>query len=341
MIENSKPPVSNTGASNTKGVVGLIDWFSVTFPYQGLEGAKMVIEDVFKMKLADFVDSPKGLNGYQSQKRSGNIVLLFDGKPEMGVHVMLSGQGCRLYESLGLRGWRELSQYCVSYGAHSSRIDAALDDYKGFFTLDMIEEKIEKRELRTLFKKARPDKEIDLATDAGVDNGKTMYLGSKASDLRIRIYDKGKKEGVSYKWVRTEIELHDERATVFLNMLADKDESELGLLIAGVLRQYVNFVDPSDSDSNKARWPVCGWWAEFLGEVEKVRLTVSKSVKTIKDKMAWASVQWSKTMALVDVYLDEKGLDAYDWFGELMAAGRKKFKTGDYAVLQAAGIKIQ
>lgn len=338
--EGTKPPDSNTGAENTKvGIEALIDWCSFTLPFDGLEGVELV-KQVLMIPSEDFVEMSKGGNGYKSQVRCGDIAIFFDGKPDMGIHVCMTGQGCRQYEARFGNRWKELFKSIFEPGGHFARLDTALDDYRGRFTVKDIAEKVRRREVRTYFRgKPQIIESHDLQSEPGKNDGESVYFGSGQSELRIRFYNKAVEQGVNYPWVRTETQCRNERADMMAKMIMCGGDDELGKIVSGVLRHYVNFIEPCE-DTNKARWAVSFWWDEFLGCVERVRLTVQKAVKTIKETMDWIKRQVSKSLAKADVYLDSEGMDAYDWIGELFAEGRSRFKSADYAQLQAAGVSM-
>ena len=346
-----KPPSNSMGAENTRvGIEALIDWFEFSVPLPGPEGLKLV-KELLKIPDADWLEMPKGALGYKSGLRSGDISLLYDGKSNMGIHVTMRGQGCRQYEALHGNRWGELINSVFIMNGGFSRLDAAIDDYRGHYTLQMIIDKINKREVRTLFGRKKEDGsrrpfrmmiEPDFCSAQGVNDGMTVYGGSAQSDVMIRFYDKAVQQGVKFPWVRTEIQCRDKRADKLAMEIVggDIEGKGLGKVAAGVLRTYVNFVEPSETDSNIARWAVSSWWSEFLGCVEKVRLTIKAVVKTIKDTMDWARHQWSKSAAVIDLFLDSKKLDVYDFFAELISDGRVRLKSSDYAKLQAAGVSM-
>ena len=81
-----------------------IDWLEFTIFQLSYED---VIERILQLKMEDFSDLSKGKFGYNAQTKwgNGNLFILFnqvDDEPcinHMGVHVILSGTGCRAYES--------------------------------------------------------------------------------------------------------------------------------------------------------------------------------------------------------------------------------------------------
>ena len=86
------PQSTDRGVLNTKhGVEALIDWFAFTIPTVNLS----TIFDLLRIPEGNFVQMPKGGLGYKGKLSSGHINIYFDGRPEMGTHIQMTGQGCR------------------------------------------------------------------------------------------------------------------------------------------------------------------------------------------------------------------------------------------------------
>ena len=73
-------------------------------------------------------------------------------------------------------------------------------------------------------------------------------------------------------WVRFEMQLRNERADCFLNSLVAGND--LGQLFAGVINNYLRFIVPSATDSNKSRLQTAQYWFDFLGTFERVSLFI-------------------------------------------------------------------
>lgn len=57
--------------------------------------------------------------------------------------------------------------------------------------------------------------------------------------------------------------------------------------------------------------------------------------------MNWAFDQWSKSAAMIGLYLKQKkNSDVYDFLSELLQHGMERLKPADYAMLEAAGVQI-
>jgi phage replication initiation protein len=132
----------------------------------------------------------------------------------------------------------------------------------------------------------------------GSSSGQTWYFGSRQSNTMARFYDKAAEQGLDTPWLRVELELKNHHASQAMEWISRG--MDLGELAAGYLRSYLNFVEKSDSDTNKARWEVAAWWEDWLGEVEKLRfVAVERTIKTIEQAKAWVKKQVGPTIATI------------------------------------------
>ena len=214
-----------------------IDWLEFTIFQLSYED---VIERILQLKMEDFADLSKGKFGYNAQTKwgNGNLFVLFnqvDDEPcinHMGVHVILSGTGCRAYESR--KSLYTLLNVLVALEdqAKLSRIDLAIDDFKD----DLIKfSRIRRAALKSEFT-SRWNKWDELnsrSTGDGKLLGQTMYFGSQTSDIFCRIYDKAleqkrkakdKDKEIPEKWTRLEIVYRKERAKMLALHMIDKQK---------------------------------------------------------------------------------------------------------------------
>lgn len=118
----------------------LFDW--IEFTIQNLKEDEVIMQ-VLKLNPAEFTELPKGRYGYKKQKSFGNISVLYDGMDDMGVHVILSGKGCRQYEAF--HQLLELLDNIMFHDGKCTRIDLAIDDVSGkIIPFDKIIEAIKK-----------------------------------------------------------------------------------------------------------------------------------------------------------------------------------------------------
>ena len=204
----------------------------------------------------------KGFYGYQDRLYFGNISIHYNGREDMGVCCEMSGQGCRNFEDLStLPGkWDDLFQWIRVNDLHVTRYDVAYDDHTGVLDIGKVKDDVEQQNYISRFRSWKVTN-----SNKGLD----VQIGSFKSDILVRIYDKAAERGYDdgRHWVRVEMQLRDDRAGAFLDL-----SEPLGEAFAGVLLNYLRFVSPSETDSNKRRWPTATYWDDLLGDVAKIRL---------------------------------------------------------------------
>lgn len=286
--EKAQPPHTKRGAVNTyrDGMKALFDWVSVTF--KTLEIDDLI--SVLGLKKDDFTDLEKGGLGYRRRMVDGNISIFYDGTSDMGIHLQMTGQGCREYEGKkDFKGWDVLFACLYDLEGKFTRVDVAIDEFAGYFKIETLARKAKRGEVASRFRTATSYEKISLKN--GEDLGRTLNFGSRSSRVMVRMYDKKKeqlgkgKEVKEKHWNRFELEIKQESANKFVKeyLLGEKS---IGDLASGLLRHYIRFLKP-DNDSNKSRWKTWMAWEKFLGGVEAVRVAIEAKVKTIDEKINW------------------------------------------------------
>lgn len=331
-IFSEAPPSCNTGAQNTErdGLTSCVDWLGVTF--KNVQDVQIIC-DLLGIEISNFKESKVGGMGYMKSTRFGGIAIYFEGRKDMGIHVEMSGQGCRHFEKYSSSDWITFFRVIVLLEINVTRLDLAVDDYKGYFTLKQVREKIRRKCVKSRFKDAIEMKKTRLAT--GESRGETVYFGSGKSMIQIRFYDKllereeaGKivDEHITF-WQRTEIQMRDERAMSAILILINEVEN-LGQFICGTLKNYLNFL-VEDKDKNKARWKVCKWWDKFLGDVDKISLTIKQPDNTIERSHDWMTHQVETSMAMLYEAFEED----MTLFADLIQSGKRRLEDKHYDII--------
>ncbi|NOU81536.1 hypothetical protein GC101_21985 [Paenibacillus sp. LMG 31459] len=297
----------------------LIDWLNFTLktqPYVDDEGRTSrrditldAMYEVLGIPESEWKDMPTGLHGYRDRKCCGSIWLLYNGAGNMGMHVQMSGQGCREYEEYWSAGhdWDVLFSKLEPYEPNYSRLDLACDDirYNGdkpYFKVPDLIRRVRRGLCRSKWRDLENKEKLKIMD--GTSQGTTGYFGSAKSMIRWRPYEKDKErlgegfeleEGIT-SWVRGELQLRDDRAQSAIDWVLKGMSA--GELYFGILSQYINFVDKTE-DSHKERWPVSPFWEAYLQDALKLRLTPKAPDKTIPRKKAWLESQVEATLAEV------------------------------------------
>lgn len=312
-----KPPYSNTGVQNTDQFSkrALIDWVSGTFQY--LDTIDDVVESM-GLEMCQFVQGNGGKFGYRSHYMFGHIFIYYEGNENMGIHVEMSGQGCREFELLSSVSWEDFISSVLQYGK-LSRLDVAVDEFEGILSLPTIKRAIRDGRVVSRFKKTRTITECTLKN--GNELGNTIYFGRPSSALQVRFYDKyaervanGKEieEGVTH-WVRVELQMRNAHANNFaLVMIYDSDNTPLGAQICGVLKEYIRIASRKDG-SNRSRWPIAKYWTDFLDGCSSLKISPVAPDRTIERIHSWLEHQAKKSIATLFSAYDDTVDFVSDW----------------------------
>ena len=272
--------------------VFLIDWLTVTF-----HGCQVdEVQSILGLTNVDFTSSSSFINGYPMDTSFSNIHIRWGAddprfyrdsydkngnfhsaaskaRPDMGICLDMSGQGCRSFEEFSEFSWFELLERIFRYGGKFSvtRLDLAYDDHSGLLNIWQMKRDIEDRNYISKSKKSliiwSDDQEKDI-------QGLTLQIGSKSSPVLIRIYDKAAERGYGKErhWIRVELQLRDDRAHEALKLLFQRES--VGIVASGIIRNYCCFVTPT-SDTNRSRWPIAEYWQRVLEGMEKLRVWVA------------------------------------------------------------------
>ena len=337
---NVLPPVTNRGVENTSQtrLTSLVDWLQVTL--FDVTDKEQVVQ-ILSMKDAQFTNSDSGKYGYAKSYRSKHIAIYYGGMENMGIHLEMSGQGCREYELLTTyeNPFPQLLQLLFLANCKITRLDLAVDDKgeKTYFSLDTLRRCVKDKTITSRFRKVRDITETHIKT--GKRTGDTLYFGSIQSDLQVRFYDKKSErknntgEEIEGEWVRTELQLRNDRAMMAAEFLASG--WDVGRLVKGVLTNYIVFRrrPKGSKETNASRLPVAVFWEKFLEDVEKVQLTKERPAESIARKAKWIDQTVSASLALVAAAkLPEEDIDTR-YIGTMIQEGMSRLDEGKIKTL--------
>jgi len=142
-----------------------------------------------------------------------------------------------------------------------TRIDFAVDDLHGRLTRERVLAALDEG---TLLMRWQDTGEL-VKRRRGALTGWTLYLGKRAGQSQARIYDKALEQGLAgVDWMRFELEAKG----AFAHRLASEYFTKGADAVKAQIVKRIKFVEPMATDTNKARWPLAPWWAEFIGEIE-------------------------------------------------------------------------
>lgn len=228
-----------------------------------------------------------------------------DSRKDMGVHIYLTGTGCRDLEDLGI-SYDDFFNKIISMNGHFTRIDLSFDDFTGkYFPLKKINNCIKANEVICKFRSSIQFTKDDLIS---VDNiGHTIWFGSRSSNVQFVFYDKLKErkcndveiiDEIKY-WNRFEMRFKNDYAfEIVYNFLNLKDFNSY---IFALINNYISFRITNNNDSNRRRWQYQKWWNDFLCTSDKVRFQTRPIEYDITKKNNWLmkSVSYSSFCVLL------------------------------------------
>ena len=268
----------------------IIDWLQFTLLRDdGLE----IVFRILRLNPADFERLDKGGLGYRDQLINNNVRIYYNGNIGMGINTSISGKGCRYMESQGISLWSLVFRLAQSAKINITRLDLALDT--SVKLIDRIRKSIDTK------KYISKSRSISYICKSGKDSTRTetIYLGSRSSDLMIRIYDKAVEQGLDdVVWERWEIVLKKDKIKEAIPLL----KKDISHTFRNIL--YTYFKNKKKIESNKSRSLVEKWYIKFLGTVEKISLYSEPGQKTIEDKWQWVEKQVAPTLSLLALAFD-------------------------------------
>lgn len=226
---------------------------------------------------------------YRGALRFAHITVYYNGTPQMGMCVEMTGQGCQEYcSSLKDPGAIIRLFHCLGTSDSVARLDIAFDDHDGPLDLDLILQKADASEIRTRCQTIRSFK-----SHTG-NKASTLYIGSEKSEYMARIYNKAAETNTDGHWIRAEETLRKNLANIFIrNFLNSVDpttpmDDQLECFAqqgAQLFLGRIAFIDKDDS--NISRCSVCEWWTGFLETATPLKITTNSRNTDDSRTNAW------------------------------------------------------
>ena len=304
MNENSyKPPITNRGVVTTldSNIKMCIDWCQATiFGYD--KSIFDLFDEFFGISSFGIVFENKALYGYDRTYSWKDIKVFCSSRDDMGIHILLSGKGCRDIEDLGIN-FVDLFSIIRKYNGHFTRLDVAIDNFSDdYFTMDRVKYSIKNNLVVSRFKNSIEF--IKTKLDDNINMGYTIWFGSRSSNIQVVFYDKLKErecqnivvnDNIKF-WTRCEIRFRNDYASEVVVNLIEKD---FNIYILSLLNNYIKFIDCNYNDSNRCRIPAVEWWNSFLKDIPKIKLYNSNYVRSITRTREWCINSTSRSNAMV------------------------------------------
>jgi len=234
-MSNSKHLQSGIMSTKQMEVSANIDWISATYPdIKFRDNNSAVLPDDYHNGFS----LVKPVNGYQTAVRynSGAMEMWHTNYPDMGIHVIYSGQAIRnACETFNCEQY-EILDYLM-LGAKIVRLDMALDVENVDIDIQNIHTEFKKGNVKT---RAKTSDYMERATSGNEKGAATCYIGSTHKRKKLlRVYDKGEQLGLDTLLTRFELETHGTIANNAAKELMVKPDI-LGSKISGMVKGYAD-----------------------------------------------------------------------------------------------------
>ncbi|HDR4471096.1 TPA: replication initiation factor domain-containing protein [Bacillus thuringiensis] len=323
-----------------------VDWLEFTFVYgeefESICSFLGLDSTVFSKEIDGFHKS----YGYLSRYSFEEIHILMHGADNRS-RIIMSGSGCRWFETLSSVGWYGLFDRIAFADEHGfswikvDRLDIAIDDFVGYFSVKKLKSKIKRRECLSRWKTSFVVETFDL--EQGRLQGSTIYFGSASSKLRWVVYDKLEEQKKKNKdsdsiqglefWTRHELRLKKERADRAVKQLVVNDFS-IEEMYFGIINNYISFRVVDKEDSNRNRWNIAPFWRQYIGQASKLRLAEALPVANVERTFKWLSHSVSKKLYLLSEIFSQDDDTKKEFASYLENKGKQKITKGDLDLIE-------
>lgn len=198
-------------------------------------------------------------------------------RDDMGIHAMYSGRVINKYLAASVTP-RAILAHHAKFGDVCKRIDLAIDIRESDLSIVRLFNQLKDGTAQTRAKT------FNLITGS---TGDTLYVGSRTSDLFLRVYDKGAQLETGENWKRVELEVKGTRAIIVAREFASRDDNGVYKMTKSLIAGMAQFDDDT--------------WRDLVGDLT---LRLGKSQDNLPDTAGWILGQVAPAMAR---YMNETG----------------------------------
>ena len=242
----------------------LFDWLSFTSKKDSVDDLVQLLGlDPFNCTFKTI----KGQNFYEYGMQFCEIKFFYGGNNGTTM-CQLSGQGCRDFETFSShKSFYDLLSVLISDPDNYTitRLDIAYDDHDGVLDIWKLKSECDKQNFVTKFS------DIHIVYGC-INKDIDVQFGSMKSEIFFRCYDKAKERHCDddIHWIRFELQLRNSRALEAARQYLLTAGQGIGDVFFGIVNNYIRFVKPSKTDTNKSRWLLAQWWRKFLDHTRKI-----------------------------------------------------------------------
>ena len=301
-----------------------LDWLRFTLPYS-IESFAWIRNNFDGGELRE--------RGYLSYAVSesllcGGLVAYDPNQPKKRILVELSASA--LSASLKTVNPQKFLAELVNISANVTRIDIALDDHEKLLRPSRIWRKLRKDHAII---QERSYSRIESHERGEEYSGDTVYIGSRTSDVFIRVYDKAGQTKTPGHWVRCEVEIKGDAAKEIASRIAHGT-----IDLRNWICRQVDFKEkPKTGKAKKKNWPRAKFWDDFLQPFDKERIYFPQYEIGLEEVEAWLVNQVSGALHLMK---RTKGLETIEKEGKEKFLNSKRYMALKDKFLQEEKMRL-
>ena len=325
------PPVLTGGQKNHLDVQLHVDWLSVTFPDIDWWEAQALFDRYYGSTDSEWLDLESGSYGYTKGKLGpGGVRLWWGAEGRTDVHISLPGKAL---SAMNLGNQAGFIASIVDRGAKATRVDLAFDDYDRTYEPVHVKEACTSVEEGGTAEAVTHASKILFLEESEVNGGPTgpgtLYIGSKESRQRLRVYDKYFESDGAINSIRWELQTRDAAADGALRQLASSIGS-WSETFASRLVSFVDFRDPETGD-RPTRRERSSWFAQLVGLILKSSVYEIIPIQTVYKLYDWMERQLSPSFAVL-----EQVFGGLQWAERLVGEGRRRMTSKHWRLITEA-----
>lgn len=233
-----------------------------------------ILSELFGLSFKDFylLGKSRAYERYYSACYSHkNLIFIYtEGRTDNNcnsVHLEIKGSAF----DTGLVDEERMKGFCLSRDVKASDFDIYNDDAGEILKFDKLKRQIDRHYVKSKYN-------VMIWPGRKEGDPRTIYFGAKPQ--RLCIYEKGllsaqeRKFDYPLDYIRLEVQLAGEKAEQAFKRWCRGEKP--GALASSLIAAMVEFKSLKDTDKNNHRRKVCPDWARYLGDTEKLKLTVQR-----------------------------------------------------------------
>ncbi len=374
-------PYSNTGSQTSKDeknpnngtgrVVAKLDWVQgiASLPETQYRRFVETIKETFLIDFSDDLGSRAVGRVFQHHHKADGALIAYNVvevpvdfadrhkdsesvqvKHRYDVLFSITGRGLANCHNPSQQHWQFLN-YLAAIGSRVTRLDIALDDFSKQHHPTVFVDATEsgkatgyKKYVITGGRKWSPSK-------GWIDDGCTLYLGSRQSDKVYRYYDKSlESKGITDSY-RLEGEYKDEYArSVFENLIQSASPEKYYQSLIDVVCGGIDYREKAGNQDGEAIVDEfghiltvrCAFWQDLIdrSKASPFKVLCGRVRSSIEQSIQWVERAVTRTLATIEQFMDCAENDFHNWLKNAITESRSKIKSEHIAQINSGLMQL-